>query len=131
MVSSKLIDLKRILDKGDLGDDVFLQSGDLLYVPKNRLSKVTPFLTYFMAYNMLQIKDSVFISTMLPLTPRFTCATVPKPDAVVETSNATAVGSVSRPAVMPSTCFGRNSSGRFTGPSDAPAVWDYRVAKLR
>ena len=55
MVSSKLIDLKRILDKGDLGDDVFLQNGDLVYVPKNRLSKVTPFLTYFMAYNIFSI----------------------------------------------------------------------------
>jgi len=55
MVSSKLIDLKRVLDKGDLGDDVFLHNGDLVFVPKNRLSKVTPFLTYFMAYNIFSI----------------------------------------------------------------------------
>jgi protein involved in polysaccharide export with SLBB domain len=55
LVSTQLIDLKRILDKGDLGNDVFLQSGDLVYVPKNALSKVTPFLTYFMAYNMFNI----------------------------------------------------------------------------
>jgi protein involved in polysaccharide export with SLBB domain len=55
MVATKLIDLKRVLDKADLGDDVFLQSGDLVYVPKNRLSKVTPFITYFTAYNLLNI----------------------------------------------------------------------------
>lgn len=55
MVATRLIDLKRILDKGDLGDDVFLQNGDLVYVPKNRLSKVTPFITYFTAYNLLNI----------------------------------------------------------------------------
>ncbi len=50
-VSAQLINLKRILDKGDLGDDVFLRNGDLVYVPKNFLSKVTPFLQYLMAYN--------------------------------------------------------------------------------
>jgi len=55
MVATRLIDLKRILDKGDLGDDVFLQNGDLVFVPKNRLSKVTPFITYFTAYNLLNV----------------------------------------------------------------------------
>lgn len=49
VVATQLIDLKRILNKGDLGDDVFLQNGDLVYVPKNFLSKITPFLQYFMA----------------------------------------------------------------------------------
>jgi polysaccharide export outer membrane protein len=49
VVATQLIDLKRIMDKGDLGDDVFLQNGDLVYVPKNSLSKITPFLQYFMA----------------------------------------------------------------------------------
>ena len=34
-----------------------------------------------------------FISAAVPPTPTFTCATVPKQDAVVETSNETAVGS--------------------------------------
>jgi hypothetical protein len=34
-----------------------------------------------------------FISAAVPPTPTFTCATVPKPDAVVETSNETSVGS--------------------------------------
>jgi protein involved in polysaccharide export with SLBB domain len=51
LVATRLINLKRIQDKGDLGDDVFLQNGDLIYVPKNFLSKVTPFLQYTMAYS--------------------------------------------------------------------------------
>ena len=51
LVATRLINLKRILDKGDLGDDVFLQNGDLVYVPKNFLSKVTPFLQYTMMYS--------------------------------------------------------------------------------
>lgn len=49
VVATQLVDLKRILNKGDLGDDVFLQNGDLIYVPKNSLSKITPYLQYFMA----------------------------------------------------------------------------------
>jgi polysaccharide biosynthesis/export protein len=55
LVATKLIDLKRILDKGDLGDDVFLQNGDLIYVPKNSLSKMTPFIQYLMAYNLFVV----------------------------------------------------------------------------
>jgi len=51
VVATRLINLKRIQDKGDLGDDVFLQNGDLVYVPKNFLSKVEPFLQYTMAYS--------------------------------------------------------------------------------
>jgi protein involved in polysaccharide export with SLBB domain len=51
LVATRLVNLKRIQDKGDLGDDVFLQNGDLVYVPKNFLSKVTPFLQYTMMYS--------------------------------------------------------------------------------
>jgi len=54
-IEAKLIDLKRILNKGDLADDIHLQSGDLVFVPKNRLSKVEPFLSYFMLYNIFNI----------------------------------------------------------------------------
>lgn len=34
-----------------------------------------------------------FITVAIPPTPTFTCATIPKPDAVVETAKETAVGS--------------------------------------
>lgn len=54
-VEAKLIDLKRVLNQGDLADDVHLQSGDLVFVPKNRLSKVQPFLSYFLVYNIFNI----------------------------------------------------------------------------
>jgi len=54
-IEAKLIDLKRVLNQGDLADDVHLQSGDLVFVPKNRLSKVQPFLSYFMLYNLFNI----------------------------------------------------------------------------
>lgn len=55
LVATRLVDVKRILDKADLGDDVFLQNGDLVYVPKNFLSKMTPFITYLTAYNLLNV----------------------------------------------------------------------------
>ena len=51
-VQAKLIDLKGI-DQGDISEDVHLQSGDMVFIPKNRLSKVQPFLDYFLAYNVV------------------------------------------------------------------------------
>ena len=54
-VQCQLIDLKSVLNKGELEKDVFLQSGDLVFVPKNRLSKVQPFISYFMVYNIFNI----------------------------------------------------------------------------
>jgi polysaccharide export outer membrane protein len=54
-VECKLINLKRVLDRGELQNDVELQSGDLVFVPKNRLSKIQPFLSYFLVYNLFNI----------------------------------------------------------------------------
>lgn len=54
-VQCKLIDLKRVLNRGELQNDVALQSGDLVFVPKNRLSKIQPFISYFMVYNVFNI----------------------------------------------------------------------------
>ena len=41
---TKVLDLKSILDKGNYREDVQLQPGDMLYVPKNRFSKIAPFI---------------------------------------------------------------------------------------
>jgi len=54
-VQCRLINLKRVLNKAELQNDVNLESGDLVFVPKNRLSKVQPFLSYFMIYNIFNI----------------------------------------------------------------------------
>ncbi len=37
------IDLKRVLSGSDLSDDVQIQPGDMVFVPKNRISKIKPF----------------------------------------------------------------------------------------
>jgi polysaccharide export outer membrane protein len=39
-VSSQKVDLKHMLKSGNLAEDLHLQPGDMLYVPKNMLSKV-------------------------------------------------------------------------------------------
>lgn len=53
-VQAKIIDLKYI-DKGELYNDIHLQSGDMVFIPKNRLSKVEPFISYFLVYSVLNI----------------------------------------------------------------------------
>lgn len=53
-VQAKVVDLKYI-DKGELWNDMHLQSGDMIFIPKNRLSKVSPFLNYFLVYSVLNI----------------------------------------------------------------------------
>jgi polysaccharide export outer membrane protein len=39
-----LIDVKKMQGEHNLSEDVHLQPGDMLYVPKNRLSKIMPFI---------------------------------------------------------------------------------------
>jgi len=43
-VHAQLLDVKKMESQHDLSEDLHLQPGDMLYVPKNRLSKVLPFL---------------------------------------------------------------------------------------
>ncbi len=43
-VSAKIINVKEMEKKGDLHEDPYLHPGDMLFVPKNRLSKIKPFL---------------------------------------------------------------------------------------
>jgi polysaccharide export outer membrane protein len=41
---AKIINMKKMLDSKNLQEDPELQPGDMLFVPKNRLSKIKPFL---------------------------------------------------------------------------------------
>jgi len=43
-VSAKIINVKKMEKAGDLKEDLTLHPGDMLFVPKNRLSKIKPFL---------------------------------------------------------------------------------------
>ena len=40
----KKLDIKKMLHSGDLSEDISLRPGDLVYVPKNMLSKIKPFI---------------------------------------------------------------------------------------
>jgi protein involved in polysaccharide export with SLBB domain len=44
LVEIKKLDVKKMLASRNLGEDVHLRPGDMLYVPKNALSKLKPFL---------------------------------------------------------------------------------------
>ncbi len=41
---SRLVNVKSLLNKRDLAEDVHIESGDFLYVPKNEISKIKPYL---------------------------------------------------------------------------------------
>ena len=43
-VQAKKLNLKKMLNDADLNEDAYLQPGDFLYVPKNKLSKIERFL---------------------------------------------------------------------------------------
>lgn len=45
-MSAKIFNLKKMERKGDLHEDPLLHPGDMLFVPKNALSKIKPFLPY-------------------------------------------------------------------------------------
>lgn len=42
--SVRKIDLKRMLGSGTLNEDVFLNPGDMLYIPQNTISKIKPYI---------------------------------------------------------------------------------------
>jgi polysaccharide export outer membrane protein len=44
--SVRKVDLKGMLDRGNLSEDLYLRSGDLVYIPKNAISKIKPFVPY-------------------------------------------------------------------------------------
>jgi polysaccharide export outer membrane protein len=43
-LSAKIVNVKKMEKDGDLKEDPYLHPGDMLFVPKNRLSKIMPFL---------------------------------------------------------------------------------------
>jgi polysaccharide biosynthesis/export protein len=43
----RVINVKQMLNSGDLAEDAQVQPGDLIYVPKNALSKVRPWIPYY------------------------------------------------------------------------------------
>jgi polysaccharide export outer membrane protein len=43
-VSAQTINLKKMLAEGNLSEDPYLRPGDMLFVPKNAISKIKPFL---------------------------------------------------------------------------------------
>jgi polysaccharide export outer membrane protein len=45
-VEVKEINLKRMLNSGDLREDVQVQPGDMVYVPQSRISKITPYIPF-------------------------------------------------------------------------------------
>lgn len=47
LVEVKNLNMKKMLAKGDLSEDAFLQPGDMIYVPQNVISKIQPFLPYY------------------------------------------------------------------------------------
>ncbi len=46
-VEGRRIDVKHMINTANLAEDLHLQAGDMLYVPKNFISKTTPWLTPF------------------------------------------------------------------------------------
>src|SRR5438270_10477591 len=44
MVETKKIDLKHMISSGNMAEDIHLQPGDIVYITKNELSKILPFL---------------------------------------------------------------------------------------
>ena len=43
-MEAKILDMKKMLNAGNLSEDPHLRPGDMIYVPKNALSKIKPFL---------------------------------------------------------------------------------------
>jgi hypothetical protein len=43
-MEAKKLDLKKMLSAGNLSEDLHLRPGDMIYVPKNAISKIKPFI---------------------------------------------------------------------------------------
>jgi hypothetical protein len=44
MFETKLLNVKKLLASRNLSEDIYLQPGDMLYVPKSAFSKIRPFI---------------------------------------------------------------------------------------
>ena len=65
-VSARVIDVKKMLKAGNLAEDLHLEPGDMVFVPKNTLSKVQPFLPYLLPYQLFRINFTSGATTYLP-----------------------------------------------------------------
>ena len=53
-VSSRVVNVKKMLSAGDLAEDLHLEPGDMLFIPKNKLSKAQPYLPYILPIQMFR-----------------------------------------------------------------------------
>jgi protein involved in polysaccharide export with SLBB domain len=65
-VSARVINVKKMLRAGNLAEDLRLQPGDMVFVPKNGLSKIQPFLPYLLPYQLFRINFQSGSTTYLP-----------------------------------------------------------------
>jgi polysaccharide biosynthesis/export protein len=54
-VSARVINVKKMLTAGNLAEDLHIEPGDMVFIPKNRLSKVQPYLPYLLPYQLFRI----------------------------------------------------------------------------
>jgi polysaccharide biosynthesis/export protein len=54
-VSARVINVKKMLTAGNLAEDLYLEPGDMVFIPKNRLSKIQPYLPYLLPYQLFRI----------------------------------------------------------------------------
>ncbi len=66
-VSARVVNVKKMLSAGNLAEDIHLEPGDMVFVPKNRLSKVQPYLPYLLPYQLFRINfNASTTSTYIP-----------------------------------------------------------------
>jgi polysaccharide export outer membrane protein len=66
-VSARVVNVKKMLTAGDLAEDLHIEPGDMVFVPKNRLSKVQPYLPYLLPYQLFRINfNANTTSTYIP-----------------------------------------------------------------
>lgn len=66
-VSARVVNVKKMLSAGNLAEDIHLEPGDMVFIPKNRLSKVQPYLPYLLPYQLFRINfNANTTSTYIP-----------------------------------------------------------------
>lgn len=54
-VSARVINVKKMLTAGNLAEDLHIEPGDMVFIPKNKLSKIQPYLPYLLPYQLFRI----------------------------------------------------------------------------
>lgn len=66
-VSARVINMKKMLSAGDLAEDIHLEPGDMVFIPKNRLSKIQPYLPYLLPYQLFRVNfNANTVGTYIP-----------------------------------------------------------------